>query len=66
MKKGRKTHSAIFKAKVDIEALKEQETLADLAKRLELYPQQISDWKREFVKRSAEIFSFKKKKVSLS
>lgn len=59
MKNGRKKHSAIFKAKVAIEALKEQETLADLARRFELHPQQISDWKREFVKRSSEIFSTK-------
>ena len=59
MKNGRKKHSAIFKAKVTIEALKEQETLTDLARRFELHPQQISDSKREFVKRSSEIFSTK-------
>ena len=55
----RKKHSAAFKAKVAIEALKERETLSDLARRFELHPQQISDWKREFVKRSSEIFSNK-------
>ena len=55
----RKRHSAAFKAKVALEALKEKETLTELAKRFELHPQQISDWKREFVKRSIEIFSSK-------
>ena len=53
------SYSAIFKANVAIEVLKEQETLADLASRFELHPQQISDWKREFVKRSSEMVSTK-------
>ncbi|MEG1955936.1 MAG: transposase [Mucinivorans sp.] len=55
----RKRHSAAFKAQVAIEALKEKETLAELAKRFALHPQQISDWKREFLSRSNEIFSTK-------
>ncbi len=55
----RKRHSAAFKAQVAIEALKERETLAELAKRFELHPQQISQWKQEFVSRSSEIFSTK-------
>ena len=55
----RKKHIAAFKVKVDIEAQKERETLSDLVRRFELHPQQISDWKREFVKRSSEIFSNK-------
>ncbi|MEG0815700.1 MAG: transposase, partial [Mucinivorans sp.] len=55
----RKRHSAAFKAQVAIEALKEKETLAELAKRFALHPQQILDWKREFLSRSNEIFSTK-------
>lgn len=55
----RKKHSASFKAQVALEALKEKETLAELAKRFEVHPQQISDWKREFFSRSSEIFSTK-------
>jgi len=56
MKKSRKKHKAAFKAQVAIEAIKEQETLSDLAKRFEVHPQMISNWKREFLSRGAEIF----------
>ena len=56
MKQSRKKHTAAFKAQVAIEAIKEQETLSDLAKRFEVHPQMISNWKREFLTRGAEIF----------
>ena len=59
MKATRKKHSAAFKAQVAIEAIKEQETLAELAKRFEVNPQMISNWKREFISRGPEIFSTK-------
>jgi transposase-like protein len=59
MKKSRKKHSAAFKAQVAIEAIKEAETLSELSKRFEVHPQMISMWKREFLSRSAEIFSTK-------
>jgi transposase-like protein len=52
----RKKHSAAFKAQVAIEAIKEAETLSELAKRFDLHPQMISNWKREFLARGAEIF----------
>jgi transposase-like protein len=44
---------------VAIEAIKEQETLSELAKRFEIHPRMISNWKREFISRSSEIFSTK-------
>jgi transposase-like protein len=59
MKTSRKKHTAAFKAKVAIEAIKEQETLSDLAKRFEVHQQMISNWKREFLARSSEIFESK-------
>ena len=36
-----------FKTKVDLEALKERETVKDLAQRFEISPQQIDLWKPE-------------------
>ena len=56
MKKSRRKFSAKFKAKVAIEALKERETLSELAKRFELHPNQISQWKREFTEGSERAF----------
>jgi len=58
-KTSRTKHSATFKAKVALEAIKEAETLSELAKRFDIHPQMISNWKREFIARSAEIFSTK-------
>lgn len=50
-----KRHSAAFKTQVAIEALKEKETLAELAKRF-FGGGQISDWKRELLGRNSDIF----------
>lgn len=48
MKRTRRKFSASFKAKVAIEAIKEQISLQELAAKFELHPNQISSWKREF------------------
>ena len=48
-RRSRRTHSAAFKAKVALEALREDMTLAELAKKHEVHPNQITDWKRQLV-----------------
>jgi len=49
MKKPRRKFSTSFKAKVAIEAIKEQTSLPELDAKFELHPTQISSWKREFL-----------------
>ena len=56
MKAKRRKFTAAFKAQVAIEAIKERDSLADLAKRFEVHPNMISKWKQEFIERSSEIF----------
>lgn len=62
MKKSRRKFSSSFKAKVAIEALKERQTLSQLAQKYELHPNQISQWKQELLSGSEQVFSSKKNK----
>ncbi len=62
----RRAFSAEFKAKVAIEALKEQQTLQELANKYELPPNQISSSKHEFLQNSASVFTQGKKKEAES
>ena len=64
MKAKRRKFTAAFKAQVAIEAIKERDSLADLAKRFEVHPNMISKWKQEFIERSSEIFETAPPEVS--
>lgn len=59
MKRTRRKFSASFKAKVAIEAIKERNSLQELAVKFELHPNQISSWKREFLDNSSLAFDSK-------
>lgn len=56
MKKSRRKFSSKFKSKVALEAIRERESLAELAKRFEIHPTQISAWKREFLEHADQAF----------
>ncbi len=56
MKRKRQHHSAEFKAKVAIEALKDQSTLAEMAQKYNLHPNQITTWKKEFIANASLVF----------
>ena len=45
-----------FKAKVALEALKEQSTLSEIAKKFEISPVVISRWKSEFAANMSAVF----------
>ena len=53
----RKNHSPDFKAKVALEAIREEMTMAELSKKYGVHPTQIGTWKRAAVKNMAAGFS---------
>jgi transposase len=56
MKRKRRNHSPAFKAKVALEAAKEEKTLAELAQQYELHVNQISTWKQELLEGMSSLF----------
>ncbi len=56
MKQNRRKHSPSFKARVALEALKDEETIAELANRFEVHPSQIRKWKDSLAEGAVDIF----------
>ena len=52
----RRKFTAEFKKKVVLEALKERNTIQELAAKFEIHPQQITDWKKHFLENSGSAF----------
>jgi len=57
----RRVHPAAFKAKVALEAIKEQRTIAELSSLYGVHPTQITKWKRQALDILAAGFSEKQK-----
>lgn len=55
-------HPPAFKAKVVLEALKEEKTVAELASQYQVHPGQISAWKAEALKGLEAIFADKRRR----
>jgi transposase len=55
--KKRKKHSPEFKAKVALEAIREEMTLAELSKKYGVHPTQIGTWKRAAIESLATAFT---------
>ena len=62
MSKKRRNHSATFKAKVALDAIKGEKTLSALATQYELHPTQIQQWKKQLLKGSKDVFGASEKK----
>jgi transposase len=54
--KKRKKYTSGFKTKVVLEALQERESIQELARKYELHPTQISNWKSQFLSESSRVF----------
>ena len=53
----RRNHSAAFKAKVALEAIKGEQTLSELADRFQVHPNQITQWKKKLLAEAEEVFT---------
>ena len=57
MARRRKVHSAAFKAKVALAAVKELETVSQLASAHGIHPTQIHQWKKQLLEGAEGVFS---------
>lgn len=55
-KRPRRNFGSAFKAKVALEAIKEQQTLVELAERFQVHPNQIVAWKKQLLDNAENAF----------
>ena len=52
----RRNHTAAFKSKVALAAVKGEQTLAELAQAFDVHPNQITQWKAQLLEGAADVF----------
>ena len=52
----RRNHTAVFKAKVALAAVRGDKTLAELAQKFDVHPNQITLWKTQLVEGATDVF----------
>ena len=56
MRKPRRNHSPAFKARVALEAIRGEKTVAEIAAHHEVHPNQVTMWKTQLLKNAAGVF----------
>src|SRR5215472_10327356 len=55
-RRARRNHTAAFKAKVAVAALKDDRRIAQLAEQFDVHPNQITSWKEQLLEGAADVF----------
>ena len=61
----RRSFSAEFKAKLVLELIREERTLGEIAQEHNISPNQLRNWKIEFLEKAARAFSESKQEIEL-
>ena len=64
--KTRKVHSASFKAKVALEAVRETKTLNEIGQEYGVHPVQVSHWRKALLEKAGELFEGKRGPAAVS
>jgi transposase len=56
MRKPRRNHSAAFKARVALEAIRGEKTIAEIAAHHEVHANQVTSWKSQLLENAAAVF----------
>ena len=59
----RRNHTAAFKAKVALAAVKGDRTLAQLAEQFDVHPNQITAWKAQLESKAADAFGASRRRL---
>jgi transposase len=51
-----RNHSAAFKAKLALEAVKGDKTVAEIAQKHDVHPNQVTEWRRQLLERAVDVF----------
>ena len=66
MARKRRKFNAVFKARIALEAIKEESTISELAGRHEVHPNQIRQWKKQALDGLPDSFSERRKRKEKS
>lgn len=56
MRKPRRNHNAAFKARIALEAIRGEKTVAEIAAHHQVHPNQVTTWKMQLLQNAAAVF----------